>query len=74
MKTNIIKQVNVKFEKEERELIQKVTALINNLINTGDRNNCNYYEMNDICRDKEELENLVEFLGDFVHTDVIELT
>lgn len=74
MKTEVIKQVVVKFEKEERELIQKATAVINNLITAGSRNNCSYYEMNDICRDEQELENLVEFLGDLVYTDVIELT
>lgn len=73
MKTNIVKQVNITLEKEERESIQKVIAFINNLISAGSRNNCSYYEMNDVCRDEGELENLVEFLGDLIYTDVIEL-
>lgn len=74
MKTKIIKEVLVNFEKEDRESIKEVIALINDLIAIASDNNCNCYEINSIYRDKIELENLIDFLNDLACSEVIELT
>ena len=74
MKTEIIKQITVKLEKEDKELIRKVIALIGNLINTGDEYDCHCYEINNIYRETEELEDIIDFLKDLVYTENIELT
>ena len=75
MKSEVMKSVVVKFDKDEKELIKKVIVLINDLMNVGFRNNCDgFYEINDISHDTGELENLVEYLKDFVYSEVIELT
>lgn len=74
MKTEIVKQINVKFDKDERELIKKTIALINDLRNTCDANNCDCYEINDTYHEDSEFESLVEFLADLAYGEVIELT
>lgn len=74
MKTEVVKQINVQFEKDEKELIKKVIVLINDLMNVSFRNGCNgYYEINGISHDKGEFEDLVEFLKRLVYNEVIEL-
>jgi len=74
MKTEIIKEVLVNFEKDDKESIKKVIALISDLINTGIKNNCDCYEINDIYREQKELENLIDFLKDLAYSENIELT
>lgn len=74
MKTEVIKQVVVKFDKDEKESIKKVIALINDLRNICDANNCDCYEINDIYREDSEFESLVDFLAELAYSEVIELT
>ena len=74
MKTKIIKEVLVNFEKDDRESIKKVITLINELINVGINNNCDCYEISTIYRDQKELEGLIQFLKDLAYSEVIELT
>ena len=74
MKTEIIKQITVELERDDKESIKKVIALIGDLINTGCKNNCDCYEINTIYRERGELEDFREFLADLVYSEVIELT
>ena len=73
MKSEVVQQINVKFEKDDKELIKKVIALVGNLISTGNKYNCSCYEMNDTCYNTGELENLMELLNDLAYTEIIEL-
>ena len=73
MKTEIIKKINVKFEEDDKELIKKVIALIADLIKIGDKYDCDEYEINDIYRETEELDNLIDFLKDLAYSGVIKL-
>jgi hypothetical protein len=75
MKTEVVKSVVVKFDKDEKELIKKVIFLINDLMSAGFQNNCDgFYEINGISHDTGELEDFVEYLKDLAYSDVIELT
>ena len=75
MKSEVVKSVVVKFDKDERDLIRKVVNLINDLMNISSENNCDgYYEVNNIPRDTRELETLIEYLEDLIYSDVVELT
>lgn len=75
MKTEIVKQINIRLDKNDKELIEKVIPLINELINTGDNYDCHYYTTSDdMCRNTREVEDVVEFLKELVYSDVIELT
>ena len=74
MKTEIVKQINVKFEKDEKDLIKKVVALINDLIFKGIEYEYHCYDINGAHHDTYELENLIELLNDLAYTEVIELT
>ena len=75
MKSEVVKSVIVKFDKDERESIRKVVDLINDLMSISSENSCDgYYEINNISHDTREFENLIEYLEDLIYSDVIELT
>ena len=74
MITEIIKQINVKVEKDEKELIKEVIEFVSELVYIGDKYNCSCYDINGIYRETNALENLIAFLKDFTDTEVIELT
>ena len=74
MKTEIIKQITVELEKDDKESIKKVITLIGDLINTGYKNDCDCYEIDTFWRERGELEDLREFLSELACSDVIELT
>lgn len=74
MKTEIIKQANVKFDEDDRELIKKVITLVTELVKAGDNYGSYYYVIDGITRDTDDFENLMDFLRDLAYADVIELT
>lgn len=73
MITEIIKQIKVKVEKDDKELIKKVIDFVNELTYIGDKYSCSCYDINGIYRDVNELENLIDFLKDLADTEIIEL-
>jgi hypothetical protein len=74
MKTEVVKQVVVKFDKDEKESIKKVIALISDLINVGNDNSYDGYEIDDIFRDAGEFEDVIDSLKALAYAEVIELT
>ena len=74
MKTEIIKQITVELEKDDKESIKKVISLISDLINMGYKYNCDCYEINTIYHEREDLEQYTEFLRDLIYGEIIELT
>jgi len=74
MKTEIIKQITVKLEKDDKELLEKTVSLIHGLLNIGIKYNCDSYYMDGFYRDKEEFEDFIDFLNNLTYADNIELT
>ena len=74
MTTEIVKQINIKLDKNDKESIEKVIPLVNELINTGDKYKNDGYNINDAYYSIVELDTFMEFLKNLIYTEVIELT
>ena len=73
MKTEIIKQITIKLEKDDKEPIKKVIALANNLMNVGRENDCDCYKINNFYYEKEHFADLIALLDSLLYTETIEL-
>lgn len=74
MKTEIIRKISVKLEENDIKSIEKVNALINDLVNKGIEYEYDCYEINNSYYDMEQLDNFINFLNDLVYTEAIKLT